>query len=92
MKLFSLRKRRTTSDVARDRIQILLAHEKSVTSNSDLVALLRNEILVAVARHVPVDLDQVDVSMDRGKTLSTLQIDIQFPPMPRRHATMRYNA
>jgi len=53
---------------------------------------LRNEILVAVARHVPVDLDQVDVSMDRGKSLSTLQIDIQFPPMPRRHASMRYNA
>ena len=92
MNLFGMRKRRKTSDVAKDRIQILLAHERSVTSNSDLVALLRNEILVAVARHVPVDLDQVEVSMDRGKTLSTLQIDIQFPPMPRRYATMRYNA
>ena len=92
MSFFSLRKRRQSSEVAKDRIKILLAHERSVTSNTDLVALLRNEILVAVARHIPLDLDQVDVSMDRSKNLSTLQIDIQFPPMPRRHATMRYNA
>lgn len=79
MKMFALRKRRKTSDVARERIQILLAHERGVIGSSDLIATLRNEILVAVAKYVPVEIDQVDVKMDRGATLSTLQIDIEFP-------------
>jgi len=79
MSIFSLRKRRATSQVARERIQILLAHERSMTGNSDLIATLRNEILLAVAKYVPVEMDQVDVNMDRSATLSTLQIDIGFP-------------
>ncbi|GBE42366.1 cell division topological specificity factor [bacterium BMS3Bbin10] len=83
MKMFALRKRRKTSDVARERIQILLAHERGVIGSSDLIATLRNEILVAVAKYVPVEIDQVDVKMDRGATLSTLQIDIEFPVISR---------
>lgn len=80
MSIFSwTRKRRETADVARYRLRILLAHEKSVTANNDLVAILRNEILQSVAKYVPVAIDQVDVSMDRTDTLSTLQIDIRLP-------------
>ncbi len=79
MNLFRLFKREQPSDVARDRIQILLAHERSVTGSSNLIALLRDEILLVVAKYIPVDLDQVDVNMDRGASLSTLQIDIQLP-------------
>lgn len=83
MKMFFSRKRPTTSQVARERIQILLAHERSVMGNPDLIATLRNEILLAVAKYVPVEMDQVDVNMDRSDTLSTLQIDIEFPVVSR---------
>ena len=71
--------REQPSDVARDRIRILLAHERSASGSSNLIALLRNEILLSVAKYIPIDLEQVDVSMDRGENLSTLQIDIQIP-------------
>lgn len=76
---FWSRKRRETAEVARYRLRILLAHERSITANSDLVAILRNEVLASVAKYVPVAIDQVDVTMDRTDTLSTLQIDIHLP-------------
>ena len=79
MNLTSLFRRRASAPVARDRLQILLAHERSLAGKSDLLALLREEILSAIAKHVTVDSDKVLVKMDRGDAVSTLEIDVEIP-------------
>jgi cell division topological specificity factor len=80
MNLLSLFNKRTTAPVARDRLQILLAHERvSTGGNSDLVSKLRVDILAAVAKHLSIDEDKVIVKMDRGATVSTLEVDIEIP-------------
>jgi cell division topological specificity factor len=79
MKVLRLLGRPKPAKVAHDRLQILLAHERSVNDNSDLLATLRDDILKAVAKYVPVAIDQVDVTMDRRDMISTLQIDVQIP-------------
>ena len=55
-----------TAPVARERLQILLSK-------------LREEILAAVSRHVALDPDKVIVRMERGKDVSTLEVDIELP-------------
>jgi cell division topological specificity factor len=70
---------RDTAPVARERLQILLAHERAVTGRSDLAAVLREEILAVIGRHVAIDRDKVQVKLDRGKSVSTLEIDIEVP-------------
>ena len=79
MNLLDLFKRRGSAPVARERLQVLLAYERSNRSQPDLVSVLREEIMAVLARHVQVDQDYLKVSMDRGKTMSTLEIDIQIP-------------
>ena len=71
--------RTASAPVARERLQILLAHERGLRGQSDLVGLLRTEILAAVARHIVLDPDNVIVRMDRGKHVSTLEVDIEVP-------------
>jgi cell division topological specificity factor len=71
--------RRSTAPVARERLQILLAHERGTRNQPDLLALLREEILEVVARHVPFDYDKVQIRLDRGKSVSTLEVDIEIP-------------
>ena len=46
---------------------------------SDLVASLRDEIMAVITRHINVDPDQVQVTMERGDTVSTLEIDVEVP-------------
>lgn len=70
---------RTSAPVARDRLQVLLAHERSLSSRPDLVAVLQREILAVIARHFPIDEDRVMVKLDRGAKVSTLEIDIEMP-------------
>ncbi len=83
MNLFRLFARRAAEpagrEVARERLTILLAHERALGGQSDLIAKLREEILAVVKRHVPVDRDQVQVKLERGATVSTLEIDIEMP-------------
>ena len=71
--------RDATAPVARERLQILLAHERGQRGQSDLLGLLRTEILAAVSRHITLDPDKVIVRMDRGKNVSTLEVDIEVP-------------
>ena len=40
---------------------------------------LREEILAVVSRHIVLDPEKVIVRMDRGKTVSTLEVDIEVP-------------
>ena len=71
--------RTASAPVARERLQILLAHERGLRGQPDLLGLLRTEILAAVARHIVLDPDKVIVRMERGKTVSTLEVDIEVP-------------
>jgi cell division topological specificity factor len=77
--LFDVFRKRSTAPIARDRLQVLLAHERGVIGSSDLMATLREEILAVIARHVPVDRDAVQIKMDRGATVSMLEIDVEVP-------------
>ena len=71
--------RTASAPVARERLQILLAHERSLCGQPDLLMQLREEILAVVSRHVVLDPDKVIVRMDRGKHVSTLEVDIELP-------------
>ena len=70
---------RRTAPIARERLQILLAHERGVRGQPDLLVQLREEILAVVTRHVSVDPGKVIVRMERGMHVSTLEIDIELP-------------
>ena len=79
MSLLGFFMRRGSASLARERLQILLAHERASAGRADLVAILQQEILTVIARHVAVDRDKVVVKLDPGEAVSTLEIDIEIP-------------
>ena len=83
MNFFNLFKRGGSAPVARDRLQILFAHERSAPSSPDLLAVLREEIRAAVARHVEIEPAGVSVQMNRGNRISTLEVEIEIPKSVR---------
>ena len=94
MNLLSFFSKRNTAPVARDRLQILLAHERVIVGGQpDLVALLREEILAVVAKHVAVERDRVMVKMERGDIVSTLEVEVEIPtPAPAAPVRAAVNA
>lgn len=80
MSLMNFFNRRSSAPVARERLQILLAHERGLVGGKpDLVAQLREEILAVVRRHVMVEHQNVQVKMNRDAEISTLEIEVEIP-------------
>ncbi|WP_430257735.1 cell division topological specificity factor MinE [Neorhizobium sp. IRS_2294] len=78
MNMFRLFNRPKSAPAARERLQVLLAHERMVVG-TDLVAVLREEILAVIAKHVQLDADRVTVKMDRDEHCTILEIDVEIP-------------
>ena len=80
MKILNFFKQRTsTAPVARERLQLLLAHERAVSGKSDLIAILQEEIMAVIAKHFPVDAEGIKVKMERGEVVSTLEVEVEIP-------------
>ena len=79
MSFFNLFRRRRSAPVARERLQILLSYERAARGQSDLLGILREEILTALTKHITVERENVQVTMDRGESVSTLEIEVEIP-------------
>ena len=79
MRMFSFLRPVSSAPVARERLQILLEYERNLVSQTDLIAVLREEILAVVGRHVTIDRDKVQIRVDRRAELSILAVGIQIP-------------
>ena len=73
------RGRNASAPVARERLQILLAHERGLRGQPDLLAHAAGGNPRRGGRHVVLDPDKVIVKLERGKTVSTLEVDIEVP-------------
>ncbi len=67
---------------AKERLQIVLAHERIGRAREDFLPKLQAELVAVVARYVAIDPGRVNVSVDRGGDMSTLAIEIELPGPP----------
>ncbi len=79
MNLLALFRRQPSAPIARERLQVLLAHERTQSGGSELLSVLREEILAVIAKHIKIDRDKVKVKLDGDGDISTLEIDVEMP-------------
>lgn len=78
MRLMTLFNRQPTAKTAQHRLQVLLMHERGGPGNTDLIPILREDIVAAISKRIPVDPDKVQVKVERGESVSLLEIDIEI--------------
>jgi cell division topological specificity factor len=91
MNLLTMFRRQRSAPVARERLQVLLAHERMAGGHSELLNLLREEIVAVIKKHITVDSDKVNIKLERGEDISTLEIDVEMPatlPLVRTRGTV----
>lgn len=82
MSLFSFFRRsqpETSAQAAKERLQILLAHERQDRSGPDFLPKLQKDLLEVIKKHVPGAGEKVDIKLQRGAEISTLEIEIELP-------------
>lgn len=69
----------STASAAKERLQIILSHERIGRGGEDFLPRLQKEIVELVMRYVAVDPAKVNVSLERGADLSALAISVELP-------------
>jgi cell division topological specificity factor len=71
----------TTAGIAKERLQIVLAHERASRDTPDFLPTLQRELLEVIGRYVEIKDDLVEVKIGRksGDT-SVLEINVELDP------------
>jgi len=85
---FFRRRRQPTASVAKERLQIILSHERARRNAPEFLPALQQDIIRAVAKYLPIDPDRVTVQFDRREACAVLELNIALPPEPATPATL----
>ncbi len=78
---FTGKKRKNTATIAKERLQIIVAHERAQASQKapDFLPALQRDILEVVRRYIPIAADQIKVNVDREHGVEVLELNIMLP-------------
>lgn len=76
---FLKRERKKSASVAKERLQIIVAHERGQRSQPDYLPRLQQEIIDVISKYVPIDREQVHVALDNQDDCSILELNITLP-------------
>ncbi|MDC7717467.1 MULTISPECIES: cell division topological specificity factor MinE [Vogesella] len=76
-------KRQKTASIARERLQIILAHERNGRSAPDYLPALQRELMEVISKYVSVNLDDIKVQVERQDDFEVLEVNIVLPEHQR---------
>ena len=81
MALFGLfgGKKKTSAAAAKERLQILISHERQNRQGPDFLPDLQRDILDVVKKYVAIREDHVSVRLDRTGDASVLELNVTLP-------------
>ncbi len=77
--LLSYFRRNKTAEIAKNRLHIIIAQEKSAKNSPDYLPMLRQEILKVVMKYTNADTNQVNVELHQKDNNSVLELNVVLP-------------
>ena len=74
-----LKAKKNTASIAKDRLRIIIAQERSTQGGPDYLPLLRRELLEVIRKYVNVDADAVKVDLVKEGEHDVLDISVSLP-------------
>jgi cell division topological specificity factor len=78
---FLLGEKKKTAGVARERLQIILAHERSGrnAAEPDYLPALQRDLVAVISKYIKIRPDDIKVQLDRHQNLDLLEVKIELP-------------
>jgi cell division topological specificity factor len=76
-------KPKNTANIARERLRIIVAQERSTRGGPDYLPLLRSELLEVIRKYVHVEPEAVNVSLESDSGHDVLELSVALPESER---------
>lgn len=78
--LQSLQAKEKTANVAKERLQIIISHERATCGARRIdINALKQELLTVIAKYVKISEDQISVQLERENDCAILELNITLP-------------
>jgi cell division topological specificity factor len=75
-----------TANVAKERLQILVAHDRAERHRPSYLPHLQREILEVIRKYVDIDMNAVSVNYEQEESHEVLELNIVLPETARNRA------
>ncbi|MDD5460649.1 MAG: cell division topological specificity factor MinE [Methylococcales bacterium] len=72
-----------SASLAKERLQILVAHERSSRNQPSYLPQLQKELLEVIRKYVNVEQDAISVNFEQDENQETLELNIVLPDSQR---------
>ena len=81
---FLIGEKKKTASVAKERLQIILAHERSGRNagQPDYLPALQRELMAVISKYVKINPEDLKVNLERQDNLEVLEVKIELPETP----------
>ena len=78
---FLLGEKKQTANVAKERLQLILAHERSGrnAAEPDYLQDLQRDLIAVISKYIKIDIKDIKVNLDRHDNLEVLEVKIELP-------------
>ncbi|GGM06118.1 cell division topological specificity factor MinE [Pseudomonas asuensis] len=80
---FRERRKQNSASIAKERLQIIVAHERGRHSQPDYLPQLQKDLLEVIRKYVPIEQDQIQVELENQGSCSILELNITLPDRDR---------
>jgi len=70
-----------SATVAKERLQIIISHERAERDNPEYLHMLQKDLLEVIAKYVKINKDDVRVEVARQQGCSILELNVILPPV-----------
>jgi cell division topological specificity factor len=76
---FIKRGKPTTANIAKERLQVIIAREGNRSSNPELITQIKQAVLEAVSRFVQVRAEDISIELENQRDLEVLSVSVTLP-------------
>lgn len=77
--LFRSEREASSAHIARDRLKIIVAHERMSRTSHDFLPAMERDIIAVVQKYVQIAQEGIDIKLDTQEGFSTLEVNVQLP-------------
>ncbi|MEB0140217.1 MULTISPECIES: cell division topological specificity factor MinE [unclassified Undibacterium] len=70
-----------TANMAKERLQIIIARERTGRDGYDFLPALREELIAVISKYTKVSPEDIKVSLDRQGDLEVLDVNVVLPEL-----------
>lgn len=79
MDYFRKERSESTASIAKERLQILVAHDRVSSRGPDYLPKMQQELLAVIRKYITIDDDQVQLNLEQQGTTSVLELNVMLP-------------